>query len=164
MRSVVFRRFCILFTVFLLCFSCKKKENLTQQEIIGTWKSVLITTEIYEQDKLRESFELASDEKNFNMMEFHKDGTFKSSGQFTLNNDFSDSTIKLDDQIGKYKIKGDKIATQLNDTAVNSEMTFDFTNKNVLTVISEQMHLPNRNGWDTNHTFITTTTFKRTSP
>mgnify|MGYP003576515273 CR=1 FL=1 len=103
MRSVVFRRFCILFTLFLLSFSCKKKENLTQQEIIGTWKSVLITTEIYEQDKLRESFELTSDENNFNMMEFYKDDTFKSSGQFTLNNDFSDST-----KSGNIKLKETK--------------------------------------------------------
>ncbi|MFC6099026.1 hypothetical protein [Olivibacter domesticus] len=163
MRSVVFWRFSIFFALFFLGFACKKKENLSQQEIVGVWRSVLITTDIYEQDKLTESFELTSDEKNFNIMEFHKDGTFKSSGQFALDSS-PDSTIKLADQFGKYKIKGNEIATHINDTTANLKMTFNFTDKNNLTVISEQMHLPNLNGWDTNHTFITITTFKRTSP
>lgn len=127
---------------------------------MGIWKSVTITTDIYEQGKIKETFTLTSDEKNFSIMEFYSDGSFKSSGQFALNDNFSDSTIKLDDQVGKYQIKGDKLI-MLNNTASNLIMIFNLDENDFLTIVSEQMNLPNLNGWNTDQKFVTSTTLRR---
>lgn len=160
MQPVVFGRICICIILLLFSFSCKKKENISKK-IVGIWKSVTITTDIYEQDKIKETFTLTSDEKSFSIMEFYSDSSFKSSGQFALNDNFSDSTIKLDDQVGKYQIKGDKLI-MLNNTASNLTMIFNLDENDFLTIVSEQMNLPNLNGWNTDQKFVTSTTFRRT--
>ncbi|QNL48298.1 hypothetical protein H8S90_16030 [Olivibacter sp. SDN3] len=105
-----------------------------------------------------ESFELASDERNFSIMDFKSNGEFISSGQFTIHQQGTDHPIVMDDQRGTYFTSNDTIFAKVLGLQNEMIMKYRYTN-NKLILQSEPMILPEHSKFTANQTFITISTY-----
>jgi len=146
-----------LFVAFLFFInSCGKREYTAEQKMIGTWKSLQTTTDLYERGKIAESFTILSDEYNFSQLAFSKNGTFTSSGRYQVNDTDTFSVVQLEPQRGTYRIINNILTTKIENVDEEAKMTFRFDDNNHLTLRSAPMKIAGLGVQDSNKQFVST--------
>jgi|UPI0002FC9CBF hypothetical protein len=160
-KAISYKTFYTLVLIIILITSCRKKDNTVQQKILGSWRSTNTITQLYEDGDMKESYMHASDEYNGSMMEFHADGSFKSSGKYATTDADSITVVRLEDQKGQYQIVDNKLITKIENIDKEAEMTLEFKGNDVLTIISGPLALPDLDEFSHNKYFTSIVTYVR---
>ncbi|WP_134091520.1 hypothetical protein [Olivibacter sp. XZL3] len=154
-------------TIFILILtstafgSCQKKDNTIRQKIVGSWQSTNTITELYEDGDMKESYMHTADDNNVSIMEFYADGRFTSKGRYATTEADSITVVRLEDQQGRYQITDSKLITKIDNIDAEAEMTIEFKGKNVLTIFSGPLPLPDLDELNDNKYFTSTVTYVR---
>lgn len=128
--------------------------------LIGKWRSLTFKTEIFSDHKLVEFLELKADENNLNIIDFKPNGTFVSSGQFTVHEQGAELPVVMDDQNGTYSLSNDTIFLRLEKQEKEMIMTYQYLNERLL-LRSEPLKLPEQGRFTADQNFVTTSIYER---
>ncbi|MEH6307606.1 hypothetical protein RYH73_18285 [Olivibacter sp. CPCC 100613] len=160
-KAIRYKTFYTLVLVATLLLSCRKRDDTTQQKIVGSWKSTNTVTQLYEDDNLRESYTHESDEYSGSVMEFYTNGSFKSSGKYATTDADSITIVRLEDQKGHYQVIDNKLITKIENIDKEAEMTVEFKGNDVLIITSDPLALPHLDKFNNNKYFVSTVTYVR---
>lgn len=162
MHTVISYKTILIFVLTTTAFgSCQKKDNAIQQKLVGSWQSTNTVTQLYEDGDMKESYIHTADDNNVSIMEFYADGRFMSKGRYATTDADSITVVRLEDQKGCYQITDSKLITKIDNIDNEAEMTIEFKGKNMLTIFSAPLPLPDFDELNDNKYFTSTVTYVR---